>query len=169
MRGAETLYQHIRRNPLPDATKQDILALTSTLVRSIASAEIADCTADVTLARLSELQGMSPPWQTHNEDEEENAQLKNELQTLWATFGCAIHRLMVRDFTGGKQPASSSERQRGGALGAWSKSGHQRSQSDRSMTQQKSCSARIVDMQSQFDNAGIARGQTKSHAKQYAH
>ena len=80
----------------------------------------------VSLARLSELQGMSPPWQT---------QLKDELQTLWATFGCAIHRLMVRDFTGGKKPASSSERQRGGALGAWSKSGHQRSQSDCSMTQ----------------------------------
>ena len=112
MRGAETVYQHIQASywAAPDAAKQDILALTSTLVRSNASARLADCTADATLALLCELQGMSPPWQTHSEDEEENAKLKLELQTLWATFGCAVHRLMVHEFTDGKKPASSSER-----------------------------------------------------------
>ena len=46
--------------------------------------------------------------ETHSEDEEENAQLQDELQALWAIFGCFLYRLMVRDFTCGKKPARST-------------------------------------------------------------
>ena len=88
------VYQHIQASywAAPDATKQEIVVLTSPLVRDMASAEIAEDYMDETLARLSELgdpptfsgggtggEG-DPPYEIHNED---------ELQDEWFKMNCA--------------------------------------------------------------------------------